>query len=99
MARGLLDIIPELVRDKSVRRARRAPSLPDGTMTPDGTHAAADADADADAEHACRRPALGMLASGAVVFGVQRLVPTYDNSWYKQLAKPGCARGLRVGSV
>lgn len=31
---------------------------------------------------------LGLLASGAVVFGVQRLVPTYDQSWYKSLKKP-----------
>lgn len=29
-----------------------------------------------------------LLASAAVVFGVQRLVPTYDNSWYLALKKP-----------
>lgn len=31
---------------------------------------------------------LTLLASGAVVFGVQRLVPTYDASWYKAIRKP-----------
>ncbi len=34
------------------------------------------------------RADLGLLASGAVVFGVQRLVPTTDMSWYKALHKP-----------
>jgi hypothetical protein len=34
-------------------------------------------------------PDLGLLASGAVIFGVQRLVPTYDNTFYKEvLVKP-----------
>jgi hypothetical protein len=36
---------------------------------------------------ACRAD-LGLLASGAVVFGVQKLVPTYDASWYKSFKKP-----------
>lgn len=31
---------------------------------------------------------LSLLASGAVIFGVQRLVPTTDMSWYKALHKP-----------
>jgi hypothetical protein len=31
------------------------------------------------------RPDLGLLASGAVVFGAQRLVPTYDNTYYKEV--------------
>eukprot|EP00877_Chromochloris_zofingiensis_P013440 jgi/Chrzof1/834/Cz01g30180.t1 len=31
---------------------------------------------------------LTLLASGAVVFGVQRLVPTYDDKWYKTIVKP-----------
>eukprot|EP00879_Flechtneria_rotunda_P004791 GHRR01005063.1.p1 GENE.GHRR01005063.1~~GHRR01005063.1.p1 ORF type:complete len:178 (+),score=42.45 GHRR01005063.1:103-636(+) len=31
---------------------------------------------------------LGLLASGAIVFGVQRLVPTYDDTWYKAIKKP-----------
>ncbi|EFJ52168.1 hypothetical protein VOLCADRAFT_87048 [Volvox carteri f. nagariensis] len=30
----------------------------------------------------------GLLGSTAVVFGVQRLVPTFDPSWYKSLRKP-----------
>lgn len=34
------------------------------------------------------RADLGLLASGAVVFGAQRLVPTYDNTFYKTLKKP-----------
>lgn len=33
-------------------------------------------------------PDLGLLASAAVVFGAQRLVPTYDNTWYKAIKKP-----------
>ncbi|PNH09508.1 Protein CrtK [Tetrabaena socialis] len=32
--------------------------------------------------------ALGLAASASVVFGVQRLVPTFDPSWYKSLKKP-----------
>ncbi|KAG2483454.1 hypothetical protein HYH03_017708 [Edaphochlamys debaryana] len=32
--------------------------------------------------------AAGLAGSVAVVFGVQRLVPTFDPSWYKQLKKP-----------
>eukprot|EP00882_Tetradesmus_deserticola_P017446 GHRQ01018688.1.p3 GENE.GHRQ01018688.1~~GHRQ01018688.1.p3 ORF type:complete len:129 (+),score=37.55 GHRQ01018688.1:1083-1469(+) len=31
---------------------------------------------------------LTLLASGAVVFGVQRLVPSYDDTWYKAIRKP-----------
>ncbi|KAF6256064.1 TspO/MBR-related protein [Scenedesmus sp. NREL 46B-D3] len=31
---------------------------------------------------------LTLLASGAVVFGVQRLVPSYDDTWYKAIKKP-----------
>lgn len=34
------------------------------------------------------RADLTLLASGAVVFGVQRLVPTYDDKWYKTIVKP-----------
>ena len=34
------------------------------------------------------RPAVGLLGSAAVVFGTQRLVPSYDPTWYKQLDKP-----------
>ncbi|GBF92525.1 hypothetical protein Rsub_05139 [Raphidocelis subcapitata] len=34
------------------------------------------------------KPDLGLLAAGAVVFGAQRLVPTYDNTYYKTLVKP-----------
>jgi hypothetical protein len=33
-------------------------------------------------------PDAGLLASGAVIFGVQRLVPSYDDSWYKAIKKP-----------
>ena len=32
-------------------------------------------------------PDWGLLASGAVIFGVQKLVPTYDNTWYKETLK------------
>lgn len=43
------------------------------------------------------RSAAGLAASGAIVFGVQRLVPTYDHTWYMGLKKPfwnppNCAR-------
>ncbi|GAB4822547.1 hypothetical protein N2152v2_009593 [Parachlorella kessleri] len=31
---------------------------------------------------------MGLLASAAVVYGVGRLVPTYDMGWYKALRKP-----------
>lgn len=34
------------------------------------------------------QPDVSLLAAGAVVFGVQRLVPTFDVSWYKALQKP-----------
>lgn len=34
-----------------------------------------------------RRPDLGLLGAGAVVFGAQRLVPTYDNTYYKEVLK------------
>ncbi|KAF8071227.1 crtK-2 [Scenedesmus sp. PABB004] len=34
------------------------------------------------------RADLGLAASGALVFGVQKLVPTYDASWYKAINKP-----------
>ncbi|KAI8467911.1 MAG: TspO/MBR-related protein [Monoraphidium minutum] len=35
------------------------------------------------------KPDLGLLGAGVVVFGVQRLVPTYDNTWYKTaITKP-----------
>ncbi|KAL3148375.1 hypothetical protein ABBQ38_013831 [Trebouxia sp. C0009 RCD-2024] len=30
----------------------------------------------------------GLLTAGAVVFGVQRLVPTMDPTWYRSLKKP-----------
>ncbi|KIZ06941.1 tryptophan-rich sensory protein [Monoraphidium neglectum] len=30
---------------------------------------------------------LGLLGAGVVVFGVQRLVPTYDNTYYKEVLK------------
>ncbi|GFH32095.1 protein CrtK, partial [Haematococcus lacustris] len=29
-----------------------------------------------------------LATSAAVVFGVQRLVPTFDPTWYKSLKKP-----------
>ncbi|GLC35685.1 hypothetical protein PLESTB_000483800 [Pleodorina starrii] len=32
--------------------------------------------------------AAGLIGSAAVVFGVQRLVPSFDPSWYKALKKP-----------
>jgi len=38
--------------------------------------------------HGTCSPDLGLLASGAVIFAVQRLVPTYDNSFYLTLKKP-----------
>lgn len=28
-----------------------------------------------------QRPDVGLATAGAIVFGVQRLVPTYDNTW------------------
>jgi tryptophan-rich sensory protein len=31
---------------------------------------------------------LGVVAAGAVVFGVQKLTPTFDASWYKAIKKP-----------
>ncbi|KAK9817800.1 hypothetical protein WJX72_002358 [[Myrmecia] bisecta] len=33
-------------------------------------------------------PDWSILAAGAVVFGVQRLVPDFDPTWYQQLKKP-----------
>lgn len=39
--------------------------------------------------------AAGIAASVGVVFGVQRLVPTMDPTWYKSLKKPRCAIWLR----
>ena len=37
--------------------------------------------------YACRAD-VGLLTSGAVVFGVQRLVPRMDPTWYRDLRKP-----------
>ncbi len=34
------------------------------------------------------RADVGLLTAGAVVFGVQRLVPTMDPTWYRNLRKP-----------
>lgn len=35
---------------------------------------------------------MGLLVSGAVVFGVQTLVPAQDNTWLRREVKlPGCA--------
>mmetsp|Transcript_9636 Transcript_9636/g.23905 ORF Transcript_9636/g.23905 Transcript_9636/m.23905 type:complete len:166 (-) Transcript_9636:1093-1590(-) len=34
------------------------------------------------------KPAVQLVGSAAVVFGVQRLVPTFDPTWYKALRKP-----------
>lgn len=41
---------------------------------------------------AVRRADMGLLVSGAVVFGVQTLVPAQDNTWLRREVKlPGCA--------
>lgn len=36
----------------------------------------------------CCRTQLGLLASGALVFGFGKLVPTYERGWYTALKKP-----------
>uniref|UniRef100_A0A7S3VHW3 TspO/MBR-related protein n=1 Tax=Dunaliella tertiolecta TaxID=3047 RepID=A0A7S3VHW3_DUNTE len=35
-----------------------------------------------------QQPVVSTLASGAIVFGVQRLVPTTDPNWYKTILRP-----------
>lgn len=47
----------------------------------------------------CRPQTLTAVGSLGLVFGVQRLVPSYDQRWYKALKKPRWVNGPDVTDV